>query len=118
MAALFFVRDLVLELERAGTGFDHLLREEVRRLGIAEARVDVGDDRHDVRLVIVDARLDLLGLELVALGARSVEFAEQTAERSDAHTSELQSLMRISYAVFFLTKQNTTPLHHPTQDTY
>src|SRR3546814_1614070 len=59
MAALFFVRDLVLDLERAGTGFYHLLREEVRRLGIAEARVDVGDDRHDVRLVIVDARLDL-----------------------------------------------------------
>src|SRR3546814_9384197 len=27
--------------------------------------------------------------------------------RSEEHTSELQSLMRISYAVFFLTKKNT-----------
>src|SRR3546814_6643166 len=28
--------------------------------------------------------------------------------RSEEHTSELQSLMRLSYAVFCLTKQNTT----------
>src|SRR3546814_1420765 len=28
--------------------------------------------------------------------------------RSEEHTSELQSLMRISYAVFCLTKENTT----------
>src|SRR3546814_3181724 len=28
--------------------------------------------------------------------------------RSEEHTSELQSLMRISYAVFCLTKKNTT----------
>src|SRR3546814_5811816 len=31
--------------------------------------------------------------------------------RSEEHTSELQSLMRISYAVFCLKKNNTTPLH-------
>src|SRR3546814_1987147 len=30
------------------------------------------------------------------------------ADRSEEHTSELQSLMRISYAVFCLTKKNTT----------
>src|SRR3546814_3828546 len=30
------------------------------------------------------------------------------AYRSEEHTSELQSLMRISYAVFCLTKKNTT----------
>src|SRR3546814_9201434 len=33
-------------------------------------------------------------------------------ERSEEHTSELQSLMRISYAVFCLTKKITT--HHDT----
>src|SRR3546814_2533870 len=32
-------------------------------------------------------------------------------QRSEEHTSELQSLMRISYAVFCL-KQKTTHLHH------
>src|SRR3546814_4403581 len=37
--------------------------------------------------------------------------------RSEEHTSELQSLMRISYAVFCLKKKNapTTPPHHRTQ---
>src|SRR3546814_3127657 len=34
--------------------------------------------------------------------------------RSEEHTSELQSLMRISYAVFCLTK-NTSPNHRHTQ---
>src|SRR3546814_10313579 len=32
----------------------------------------------------------------------------QVAERSEEHTSELQSLMRISYAVFCLQKKNTS----------
>src|SRR3546814_2431793 len=32
-------------------------------------------------------------------------------ERSEEHTSELQSLMRISYAVFCLKKQKQTKLH-------
>src|SRR3546814_3126437 len=31
------------------------------------------------------------------------------ADRSEEHTSELQSLMRISYAVFCLKKKNTAP---------
>src|SRR3546814_3054379 len=35
--------------------------------------------------------------------------------RSEEHTSELQSLMRISYAVFCLKKKNTTP--HTTNTT-
>src|SRR3546814_7070585 len=33
------------------------------------------------------------------------------AKRSEEHTSELQSLMRISYAVFCLKKQNTQKPH-------
>src|SRR3546814_8333963 len=32
----------------------------------------------------------------------------QECQRSEEHTSELQSLMRISYAVFCLKKKNTT----------
>src|SRR3546814_10726605 len=32
-------------------------------------------------------------------------------DRSEEHTSELQSLMRISYAVFCLKKKNTEPQH-------
>src|SRR3546814_4807096 len=39
----------------------------------------------------------------------------QWPARSEEHTSELQSLMRISYAVFCLKKKNKThsPLHNP-----
>src|SRR3546814_9202476 len=33
-------------------------------------------------------------------------------DRSEEHTSELQSLMRISYAVFCLKKKKTTTTHH------
>src|SRR3546814_7782122 len=33
--------------------------------------------------------------------------------RSEEHTSELQSLMRISYAVFCLKKKKHTKIHHP-----
>src|SRR3546814_8280026 len=40
-------------------------------------------------------------------------FALRRLDRSEEHTSELQSLMRISYAVFCLKKKtNHTPLHH------
>src|SRR3546814_9046890 len=53
------------------------------------------------------------------------EELENLTERSEEHTSELQSLMRISYAVFCLKKQHnrhtptnhtsttTNPSHHP-----
>src|SRR3546814_8378394 len=40
-------------------------------------------------------------------------------DRSEEHTSELQSLMRISYAVFCLKKKNTHNTHHkPNTNTY
>src|SRR3546814_1267286 len=35
-------------------------------------------------------------------------FRDRPYQRSEEHTSELQSLMRISYAVFCLKKKNTT----------
>src|SRR3546814_8152153 len=37
------------------------------------------------------------------------DIAERVAGRSEEHTSELQSLMRISYAVFCLKKKKTIP---------
>src|SRR3546814_1790814 len=40
-----------------------------------------------------------------AWAALDPRIAVTVAERSEAHTSELQSLMRISYAVFCLQKQ-------------
>src|SRR3546814_5324608 len=39
-----------------------------------------------------------------------------TVSRSEEHTSELQSLMRISYAVFCLKKKTTINKHRKTQN--
>src|SRR3546814_2278302 len=44
-----------------------------------------------------------------AAGARQSDRRHGEQQRSEEHTSELQSLMRISYAVFCLNKKNT---HH------
>src|SRR3546814_10596991 len=38
-------------------------------------------------------------------------YGMKTLDRSDEHTSELQSLMRISYAVFCLKKKKTSNTH-------
>src|SRR3546814_6096623 len=59
----------------------------------------------------------------VSSSKSSADFATCVAEhlmgdaelRSEEHTSELQSLMRISYAVFCL-KNNITNTHYHTQD--
>src|SRR3546814_5397875 len=40
-------------------------------------------------------------------GAQAAAESFDDVERSEEHTSELQSLMRISYAVFCLNKKNT-----------
>src|SRR3546814_6482111 len=48
---------------------------------------------------------------LVVARAGASTIAELTAARSEEHTSELQSIMRISYAVFCLKKKNH---HHQT----
>src|SRR3546814_5820457 len=44
----------------------------------------------------------------VGLTSAVLEGADTRTWRSEEHTSELQSLMRISYAVFCLKKQNKT----------
>src|SRR3546814_19611812 len=53
------------------------------------------NDQPRVRLAVAESILhDILGRDLISL------------LRSEEHTSELQSLMRISYAVFCLKKKN------------
>src|SRR3546814_3313665 len=71
------------------------------------------DGRHDGTLFVsrvVGADLEALRLERVhiALDRKLGKLADCRAEgdkRSEEHTSELQSLMRISYAVFCLKKK-------------
>src|SRR3546814_8655596 len=104
---------------------NHLLLH-VARSGGAAVAVDVGAiridaDRHDLGTEFVEhGRRDTVGrpmgtvdhdLETVqAKTAREAMFDELdvTSRRSEEHTSELQSLMRISYAVFCFKKKNYT----------
>src|SRR3546814_3225324 len=84
---------------------------------LAACQEAVAAARHDVDFV-------RLGTEAFAdCPADSIDYAvmEKTDRaavlRSEEHTSELQSLMRISYAVFCLKKKTKTTLHscHNTQ---
>src|SRR3546814_5078243 len=49
--------------------------------------------------------------------SRRISFDTRIYERSEEHTSELQSLMRISYAVFCLKKKKKTKTQHNTMST-
>src|SRR3546814_3354477 len=55
-------------------------------------------DEHGLPLAVPDAELPVLLPEVE-------DYSPRTFERSEEHTSELQSLMRISYAVFCLKKK-------------
>src|SRR3546814_5484373 len=58
----------------------------------------------------------LIHVDVVGLRARLAadRLRNEGADRSEEHTSELQSLMRISYAVFCLKKKKTTDTPHTT----
>src|SRR3546814_12603560 len=58
-----------------------------------------------VGVVIVDA--DLCERHALGRGGDDALREHRRADRSEEHTSELQSLMRISYAVFCLKKKKT-----------
>src|SRR3546814_6143340 len=79
--------------------------------------------RGTVTKVLRAAGSDNWGIVKVALSDKSVvtlrgtflgEVQHSVGERSEEHTSELQSLMRSSYAVFCLKKKHNThrTLHH------
>src|SRR3546814_10899305 len=86
------------------------IRRDVHRLALGQ----VEQDRRDVAAVgaeidaVDDVRLVLARRELRGLAVRRdlrQRIDGRAARRSEEHTSELQSLMRISYAVFCLKKQ-------------
>src|SRR3546814_3353634 len=113
-------RGHVADAEIGDTGPDLLLQDSLHVLaklelnaGIAFAissdhrRQDAVGDRHQ-------ARDDDLTAMAAAEFAHVADADVEVAERSEEHTSELQSLMRISYAVFCLKKkkQHTKQARH------
>src|SRR3546814_2871648 len=68
----------------------------------------------DSRIAFMGATIGILQLMHPAVGAGVMEHSnffddpmDRVARRSEEHTSELQSLMRISYAVFCLKKNKS-----------
>src|SRR3546814_3940509 len=113
-------------LQHRGVGIERRFAQQRRELGGARAGVADDDPRW---MEIVVERLALaqeLGRKddriAAGLGAHPLGEADrhrrldddQRARRSEEHTSELQSLMRISYAVFCLKKKTKTITTHPT----
>src|SRR3546814_9941667 len=66
-----------------------------------------GENAIGIEMQIAGQDIDDLGVEADIIDARRVAriIVPLIVERSEEHTSELQSLMRISYAVFCLKKK-------------
>src|SRR3546814_7866926 len=84
--------------------YDFLLRGEMPQIQLSDGDV-----------IFVGPRESTIKVSGLAENANRFEFSggqmpmsELIALRSEEHTSELQSLMRISYAVFCLKQKNTT----------
>src|SRR3546814_6946457 len=77
-----------------------------RVLGAADGHIaHLGRRRSQIVLVPAGLHADERSVE--RLGRRRRANTRRQRKRSEEHTSELQSLMRISYAVFCLKKKNT-----------
>src|SRR3546814_10920741 len=87
----------IIAIERREAGYEGFLRQVHRLVGIA----DLLDDE-PIDACLVPAQQFATGFLAVRAGENR-PFLVATLRRSEEHTSELQSLMRISYAVFCLT---------------
>src|SRR3546814_4895124 len=99
--------------DRMGVVEDDLAVRRFQAVELGGQRVVVGAvivieplrDRRFIGLAKAIERFALEGRRRAQLGRR-LPWIERRARRSEEHTSELQSLMRISYAVFCLKKKN------------
>src|SRR3546814_1230862 len=97
-----------------GSNAEHWVTEADEQIRRSRLGTPAGDNARDSLLAAQRSDASYLGLP--AAVDRFVDASADAAvrgirdkddRRSEEHTSELQSLMRISYAVFCLKKQNT-----------
>src|SRR3546814_3681825 len=91
---------------RTDTLFPYTTLFRSQRVAIPQGRSELE------RVVDIDGGLLLSGSTLYVASYQGR--VQRTAYRSEEHTSELQSLMRISYAVFCLKKKKQTYNKHST----
>src|SRR3546814_4194906 len=95
-----------------GAGGEQYLARKIAPvdLGRTGGRNDVDHlgQSHHLR-VAIGIRLAGGHVDTLQIGQAGAVVAGQADKRSEEHTSELQSLMRISYAVFCLKKKKITP---------
>src|SRR3546814_9520060 len=101
---LFRSKQMIETLERE-IGPDGRIHTTYGQVGTSTGRISSNDP-------------NLQNIPVKTAEGREIRAAFQTGERSEEHTSELQSLMRISYAVFCLKKKKTTISHQPTISTH
>src|SRR3546814_1718234 len=96
----------------------YVIENNMYGMGTSVARAAAGGDlsRRGESFGIAGRKVD--GMDVLAVRAAADEAVARARtegpvilERSEEHTSELQSLMRISYAVFCLKKKNKTSTH-------
>src|SRR3546814_1242270 len=111
---------MVAQVRKADTGVRRLVASEVtevlgRQSGLAKEAVA---NTAQIVAAVAAAVIGLPAAQQKRLKGKSADvatmiaaFAREERPRSEEHTSELQSLMRISYAVFCLKKKKNTSKH-------
>ena len=82
VATLLFVGHLVLDLDGTSARLYHLPRQQIGCFGITKTGVDVSDNRHNVRLKVVDLLLHSLRCSLISSCTCRIQRAKQTTELS------------------------------------
>src|SRR3546814_10401101 len=85
-----------------------LFRSGKKRMAVAQRGIDELRQYTDSLILIPNEKLSLvLGKKVTLLNCFKAanDVLQNAVQRSEEHTSELQSLMRISYAVFCLKKK-------------
>src|SRR3546814_3100893 len=93
------------EDEKIEIAKQHLIQKQVEAHGLKKGEWTISDDalKDLIRYYTREAGVRNLEREIANLTRKAVK---EILMRSEEHTSELQSLMRISYAVFCLKKKN------------
>src|SRR3546814_4412388 len=90
--------------ERVGSGTGALRTSDIGGARFRAGFQPMRGDRRERKAMLCQCQKRRCGKRGGSQRLRTATFA---ASRSEEHTSELQSLMRISYAVFCLKKKNT-----------